>query len=261
MNVSNSAIETYDDRDYLLGGEVVLDDPKHTYWDNKIEYHQPDTHKNSCTVHAAMGAYSDLTGHIFSLDERKDMWDMAIERGADPSIGWHLNMATKLVSDVVKDVDYWRVKVATEDFFKALDQGYTVICGYRGNAEYNKDRNDGTLDDLIFGTSTYGHAVRIVKAQDYYEIIVDNYSKGWFTNTYKIEREHLDDLVANGVFFQNGYVFELKVNEEKALKAKIKGLQVSKKIEINKATYKINKLEKDLAELEKREPVIYKVTT
>jgi hypothetical protein len=44
--------------------------------------------------------------------------------------------------------------------------------------------------------------------KDVYEIIVDNY-KGNKTNTYKVKRENLDDLVKNDVFFPNAYFYVL----------------------------------------------------
>ena len=52
---------------------------------------------NSCTVHGMAGALGDLMNYKFSTDELQELWNLAIEQGADPKYGWYFNSACDLV--------------------------------------------------------------------------------------------------------------------------------------------------------------------
>ena len=250
------AIEGTSEEDYLLGGGFNIPTANRKY--SGVQYAQYDVAKNSCTIHAAMGAYSDLTGYIFPTEERKQLWNMALDLGATNEIGWYINKAVDLIRGYKKDVISFQVSIPSPELFEALDKGYSVVVGYRGNAAYNTDRLDGILDGYSFGTSTYGHAVRITKHGEEYELLIDNYPDSGH-NTYKINKSNLGKLVSNRVFFSYGYVFIKKESEEQKNLAKINGLKVKKKIEISKARRAINDVEVALAELEGREAVKYDI--
>ncbi len=206
--------EETSEQDYLLGGLAELPKPRFSFEDKKIQYNQKDVHHNSCTVHGAMGAISDLTGYEFTLEKRKDIWNQAIKLGADPSIGWYINKAVKLVSkNCPEDVLYYRVQLDSERFYEVMDLGYTVVVGFRGNSNYSKDKRDGILDGVAFPKSTYGHCVRMAKKDDHYEIIIDNYDYS-DSNVYKIKKENLDDLIKNKVFFKSAYFYTLKKDSD-----------------------------------------------
>lgn len=192
--------------DYQLGGDLNLPKAKKQFSNDKIQYNQKEVSAYSCTVHAAMGAYSDLTGYVFPLEERKALWKKAIQLGADPNVGWYINSAVDLVRK--PDVYSFRVEVGSDNFFKALDNGYSAVAGFRGNKAYENDKNlDGILDKITFGKTTYGHSIRIVQSeQDVFDLVVDNY-KGITFNVYKINRENFKKLIANGVFFVSAYVY------------------------------------------------------
>lgn len=208
--------------DYQLGGELTLPKPRFTFYDKEIQYHQPDVAKNSCSVHGAMGTVSDLTNYEYSLNERKHIWDEALENGATNEVGWSLRGATDLVRGVWNgrfpedQLVTFRIRLNSQECLNAIESGYTVYCGYRGNSTYNKDfKEDGVLDSITFGASTYGHAVRMVQDKhdkDSMNAIVDNYNKSSRPNIYTFKKEHLRDLVANGVFFSSGYLFVSKVD-------------------------------------------------
>lgn len=254
------AIEKYNDTDYLLGEEIVVEQAPFTFQDNQIQYNQKEVSHVSCTVHAAIGAYSDLTGYRFTLDERVELWRQAVELGADPNYGWYISSAVDLVRNFKKDVNSFRVDLASDYFFDVLDKGYSVVCGFRGNATYSLDKNDGILDGLEFGKTFWGHAVRLVKQDDMYLMIVDNYiGSDLGINTYLIPKENLQKLITNRVFFEKGYFYVRDMSAEMLKQARIKGLFVSRKIEISRARNKINAIERELAELENREPVKYKI--
>lgn len=204
--------------DYQLSGDFKLPKPRHSYYDNRIEYHQPEISGVSCTIHGAIGCASDLLGYTFTKEERKEMWGEALRRGADPKVGWSLKAAVDLVREYTPkytgvEVMSFVMALNSDEFWYALDMGYTIYCGFRGNKTYNDDKNDGTLDETAFGVSTYGHAVRMIKdsASDMYDIIVDNYANSTTKpNRYKFKKEHLQELLRNNVFFTTGYVFVIK---------------------------------------------------
>ena len=217
---------------YRLGGKILnLPKAQYSYNDMQIQYNQKSGGRNSCTLYGSMGAISDLTGRTWTLDEQKDIYRQSLIAGLNPSIGWFINRAVDLVRKNYfriwnEELLSFSVPLADEAFFDALEKGYTVVVGYRGNKEYNLDRKDGVLDKISFGATTYGHCVRMVKTdKNTYDMVVDNYF-GRDPNTYKIKRGHLEELVKNKVFFRTGYLFVLKkafekVNEHSDFFAKV----------------------------------------
>jgi hypothetical protein len=203
-------------KDYLIGSELVLERAPKPYG-HHIEYNQKEVSNVSCTLHGAIGAYSDLTGYKFTLDERKELWDEAIKLGADPDVGWYINSAVDLIRKYVNEtvgyapVTSYRIALDSFDFGMALRLGYSVIVGYRGNELFSADRNDdGILQDTTFGKGTYGHCLRVAySVGDEYDLIIDNYTGESAHNTYKISTANWRRLVQNRVFFNDGYIFTL----------------------------------------------------
>lgn len=213
--------EKTSERDWqLLAGVVDLPQPRHDYWSNQIQYNQKEVAYNSCSIHGAIGAVSSLANHIFSIEDRKFIWELALARGADPKIGWYLNEAVDLVREWANDnlnEEFVSFKVAldSQEFADSLKKGYRAVVGFRGNGKYSKDKGDGVLDQTkLDGKYTYGHCVGMVISQDpnYAEVIIDNYAGSGSFNSYKIPLDHLKDLVANGVFFYDGYFFAYKAD-------------------------------------------------
>lgn len=209
-------LDTFDERDWRLGGDIILPTPIHSYWKSEIQYDQREVHPYSCTIHGSIGAMSDLTGYEFSLEERKLIWEKAKERGASEQWGWYTRNAVQLMKEMGQEIlgekfDYFFAPLGSHDFFYALEKGYTAVVSIRGNSAYVNDYLDGTLDETEFGEWTWGHCLRITESKDDPEsltLIVDNYKDHKSRpNTYKIPKDNLKDLVAGGVFFQNGYIF------------------------------------------------------
>lgn len=68
--------------------------------------------------------------------------------------------AVDLVRRTMGDVSSARVAVGSEDYFKALLLGFTLITGYGGNRTYNQDRdNNGILEINKRGKASYQHAI------------------------------------------------------------------------------------------------------
>lgn len=248
------------DTDFMLGtfgGSLSLNKAPKTYFDQKVEYNQTDVDPFSCTIHAAMGAYTDLTGHEFTLEKRKALWKKALALGAVAGFGWNNSDAVDLIRREMDNVSSFRVSLLGEDATDALKRGYSLVVGFRGNKDYNKDRLDGTLDNVGFGSATYGHAVRMVRnGADL--IIVDNYA-GKPYNTYKIKLDNLLPLIKNGVFWESAYLYSKKLTENQAKLAKIKGLKVAQKILLSQSKRKLNDIEIELANLEGRPALMYRI--
>ena len=208
--------DSFDERDYqLAAGIVELPKPAHTFYDQQNTYEQNLVSPMSCTIHAAIGAASDLLGIRFNTSFIQSLWEYAKTRGASDTEGYYVDKAVQDVRKKVNEVGIYpeilsfRLTLCSEEFWQAIDAGYSVATGYRGNADYNKDfLTDGILDGTDFGSLTYGHSLRFVKDKDSDEIkvIVDNYPERKF-NVYKIKRETLQKLWENQVFFTSGYVF------------------------------------------------------
>lgn len=206
----------------LVAGVNDAPVPRNTFWDAQIQYHQPDVSSVSCTIHGAFGCVSDLLKFVFTDDQRKALWALALARGAKEGFGWSLRGAVDLVRDEAEKytgvkLSTYQVKLLSAEFGDLISKGYSVNVGYSGNKEYNSDKLDGRLDKTSFGVSTYGHSVRMCEDKedvDFLNVVVDNYSKSTSKpNIYRIAKEALPDLVNNGVFFQLGYVFIVKEDE------------------------------------------------
>ena len=210
------------DTDYqLLAGVVDLPQPRNDYWTKQIQYDQKEVHSNSCTIHGCIGAVSSLSGHTFSIDDRKYIWNLALAQGADPKVGWYINKAVDLVrkyatDNLKEEFSTYRVSLDSQEFIDNLKKGYCGVVGYRGNAQYNKDKGDGVLEGTsLIGNSTYGHCLRMVISQDpnYAEVVIDNYPSSGY-NTYKIPVGNLSKLVENNIFFKDAYFFAYKAETE-----------------------------------------------
>jgi len=177
-----------------------------------IQYSQDEVSPVSCTLHGAMGAYSDLTGYKFTLEQRNEIWGLAVKAGADPDVGWWIDSAVNLVRNWVNEhllfkVKTYRIELDSEDFWMALAMGYSVVSGFRGNAAMLKDRTDGILDGLTFGKTYWGHCLRVAySVGDAEDLVIDNYPSGKY-NTFKVPMENWRKLVENGIFFNSGYIF------------------------------------------------------
>lgn len=207
--------EQFSETDYQFGAQIKVPKAKHRFHDKQIQYNQNEVDFYSCTIHGAMGAYSDLTGYEFSLEERKDLWQRALSLGAIPKLGWYINSAVNLVRNYVKGkekVVNFRLDMGGSELFDILKLGYSIVCGFSGNRNYSLDKEaDGILDGLSFGPSAYGHALRMTfnPEEEIYEIIVDNYPGQRKYNIYKIKKVNLKRLVRNGIFFKSGYFYAL----------------------------------------------------
>ncbi len=204
--------DTYKEGDYqLAGGVTTLQQAEHSYWENKIQYNQLRVSPVSCTLMAAIGAYSDLTGERVELSTLQELWAEALRRGAKPDWGWYIHEAVDLVRQHFGGLNSFRVEVGSDEFFEAMDKKYSIIGGFRGNALYNQDVKDGILHKIEFGQTTYGHAIRMTKGNnDIYRLTVDNYAGHNDVNTYRIRKKDFKGLIDNNVFFRSGYVFAIK---------------------------------------------------
>lgn len=211
--------EKIDERDYLASDVEIPRAPRGTnsfVLNGATQYNQKDVSPVSCTVHGAIGAYSDLTGYKFQLEERQEIWQEALNRGANPDKGWYILDAVALVREWVNEncddkVDYYRTIVGTGEYGEIMRKGYSPIVGYSGNKLYNADRDDdGILNNIDFSTATYGHCIRTnYSIGDEFDRLVDNYPYR-NTNLYLVPTSNWNDLMANNVFFKSAYIYLLK---------------------------------------------------
>jgi hypothetical protein len=222
MNETYGVIaERVKDTDWL-GSDIIL--PRAPQGTNSfvkngvIQYDQRQVASHSCPIHGAIGAYSALTGRRFTLDERKELWALALELGAIDGVGWYINEAVDLVRRYVNDnasfvdkVSSYRVALDSLEFGTAMRLGYSVIVGYRGNSEFNKDRDDNDiLNGLDFINTTYGHCVHTnYSVGDEFDRVVDSYLPRP-TNLFRIPTANWKRLVMNRIFMKYGYIYLIK---------------------------------------------------
>jgi hypothetical protein len=211
MIIKNGIIsDKIDQRDFEFAGdinELNLPAPKNIL--KKVWYNQNEVSSMSCTLHASLGAFTDLTGYKFSLEERKKLWEEAKKQGASDNFGWYMSDAVNLVRKYVNTLGLGtfisiRTAFGSDVFYKAIKQGYSAIGMYSGNKLYNEDiADDGIVECTnLAGASTYSHCIRYVWGTGVE--VRDNYlgSKTW-VNEYRIEKEV--ELYKNGVIGSSAY--------------------------------------------------------
>jgi hypothetical protein len=204
--------EKIDQRDFEFAGDInELNLPIPLNAQKGVYYNQKEVSDMSCTIHACMGAITDLTGYVFSLEERKKLWEEAKKQGASDSYGWYVSDAVNLVRKYVNTLGIGnfvtvRTTFGSDVFYKAIKQGYSGIGIYKGNKLYNEDiADDGVVEETnLTGNSTYSHCIRYVWGIGVE--VRDNYlgSKTW-KNEYKIKYEL--ELYKNSVISPTVYFF------------------------------------------------------
>jgi hypothetical protein len=216
------------DTDYRLGGSLVLPTPRHTFEENQVQYDQSKTRnpstKMACTMFSIMGVITDLTGQTFTEDAISDIVTRAITKGFNVGEGWTLQAATDHVvkwwneKNPNEKLKYFRIRLDEQAYQDAINLGYTVQVGYRGNKAYNEDYlKDGVLDETAFTNLTYGHAIRN-KDKDLLTIKeIDNYNKpSRAYNVYDVSKENFAKLVSKRIYFIHGFVVVYEDDWEKA---------------------------------------------
>lgn len=201
--------------DFQAGGSLVFPKARSTYYALKTQYKQDEVSYNSCTLHAAIGCVTSLTGYVYTLAEREALWAKAKTLGASDDTGWGMSEAIDLVRN-----DYnskhpndplmsFSVTLGDQHFFDIIDLGYGIQIGYNGNSTYNTDaKHDGddTLNMTSFGAGTYKHIITINNSDATNLLVVDSYPQ-YENDTYKVPRSHIQPLVDSGCYYGSGYFF------------------------------------------------------
>lgn len=186
----------------------------------RFEYNQweEDWSRNSCTIFAAIGMYSDLTNYEFSKKEIKEIddssyldWYTHIRKKGQ---GWYVKDAVDCVRKYVnnrKDLVEKYGKIASYRISKYDDEIlentiwklYTIEWNHWLTAEYTKDKSDWMIDWTNFWNKTNWHAVDVINYKG--QRSVKNSYKGVKNNIYGLKNK----LSAITNFWQYFYVYTL----------------------------------------------------
>lgn len=197
------ALERYSESDWIMWSSVNWSDVP-TITPTLIQYNQDEYEQNTCTVYAAMGAWSAVTGKEIEADKRKEIVQEAIKRWLDTSIWWRVHSAVKLVYDMMWEVSFVSVPVWSDDYFEAIKRGYHLVAWYNGNRTYNNDRdNNGVVEINNWGKTSYWHCIR---HKNYTDLeVVDNYPARK-TNIYQLPNIQEKQKVWGQIFY-NAYFY------------------------------------------------------
>lgn len=200
--------------EYLAGGYNVLSDvdfllENSITWPSLWKYNQnefaSDFGYNLCTLYGFFRRLSTLIGRELTPDERYAMCQERVTIRFDRSVGgyyvdwadvvrhWHNNLFPNdpIFSVVIDNSDPIR-----EKFFQ---KGITITSCFRANAKYNADIKDWVLNNLDYGTPTYGHCVgyhRLLKEDNY----LNDYSFRSIDDYYKLLAKSLEGRTSIGLF-------------------------------------------------------------
>ena len=209
--------------DYILT-EGLLDALPTLYQQDEIifQYNQwtQDRSSKSCTLFSPIGAISDLFNVEIPLSVIKPRDEDSYNHGRVKNSGWYVSFGVDHIvkkrneSEFAKKYGkaaYYSIDLKNDDLVKGiLDKRYTICTGYQGNANYNKDKRDGLLENTEFGSPTYWHAVNAIRSVNDNPVrIKDNYYKSVSYNIYDVAHR-FSDL---SCFYDRGYVIT-KVAED-----------------------------------------------
>jgi hypothetical protein len=204
--------------DWRIGSTTLqkIADAPNSFWTKQIQYNQNEVHYFSCTIFAAVGAVSDLTGYRFTKTQLTKMVQEARQFGFSED-GWYVNAAVDFVRNWWKqnqspNFTSYLIEMDSSNLLNVLAKGYSVVTGFRHTPLYQSDIDtDGVLDTTNLGEFTGGgHAIRMAKDNQDPTVIravVDNYINVNPHNIYRIKATDLKTLVQKGVFFSDGYIF------------------------------------------------------
>lgn len=190
--------------------------------DEKIyQYNQWNQKRSlkSCTIFSPVGAISDLQNIEIELAEIKERDQETYNKWRRKDSGWYVKHGVDHIVDCWNKSKHWKElwKVAYYSFplkdnqllQSIFSKRYTVCTGYNGNANYNNDKNDnGVLNNVIFGKTTYWHAVNAIRGINTPARIKDNYKDTRY-NIYVVEH----NFSQISCFFEKGYIIT-KVKED-----------------------------------------------
>lgn len=214
-----SAIEKYDDRDYIE--EFTWSSEWELFWKNfsNYKYNQKFVDPYSCTGQAADGCISDVINWPLPLSFRKDTWARQLKTWA---IEWFWDTIQNWVKQSVKQfneeypelpfrLEYYRIKNIKNIHQLAyiLNNFSSVITWYKGSL-YSDAQDNGIIDN-IDNPDGNGHCIRIVKIWEENKIPMIKYCDNYEgVNIYNIIT--VKDFLNNKDFF-TGWYYIKKVNK------------------------------------------------
>lgn len=211
------------DKDRIISGEMLAKLPELIEQDQVIfEYNQGNS--NDCTIYSALGALSDLFNREITEEQIEETNEESRKRGRVKGNWRYTQSAVDLACDMREKrypdekVAYYRIdNFDDESIDKVIDKNYSLCTSFNGSSEYQRDRKDnGQIDNAKQGTTTYGHAVCLIKREGK-KFVKDNYKgrkENWrYTNIYWIIPK-ISDLRRNNVRQGFSYVI-VKVKSDK----------------------------------------------
>lgn len=209
-----SAIEKYDERDYLAWDELKEKNKKTNRVKKIHQYNQKLVDDYSCTTHAATWVISDFTGHKFSLSFIKAVFERQKKTTFkewvwDYFSNW-IKQAVKeynAIAQIEDQLEYARIPLTEENIKKVIDSGSWAMCGYKWRLY--QDAQDNWVIDNPDNPNGGGHCIRIVKYFYFKGVFhikyVDNYEG---VNHYNIIT--VPDIEKNKDFFKGLYYVRFK---------------------------------------------------
>jgi len=199
------AIEVYGEADWRMGMIPDLPKPKYTFYDKQIQYNQLDTWATDCTLYASMWAVSDLTGKVWTIEERREIHNMAVNKWLSATEWRWLHKAVDLVRKNSSNLSTLRVRIWSDDFWNVMQLWYSVVTGYKTSRQHREDAQDNCIiEDGSIADWWLAHCIRLFEPNDS-DYMIDNYYEVKKCNVYKhnVLKEH----IANWLFFNYWYIY------------------------------------------------------
>jgi hypothetical protein len=212
MKTLNWTRYSVDPNDFLLINWDNIPIPEGTYLKNKKAYYQSEVHKLSCSLHACITTISNNFSMSFTLEERKTIFEMAMDRWFDTSFWWYMDKATKLLRDYCKeyrglDLNYYRIHYTQ---YKQMARAwFSIVCWYRYALGMWKDRSDWIVWEDVeeYWDRTYWHLVSFCINEKGFWFVDNYFPKNKNNSTWVV---NLEQMVKKGIIFDHGYIYSYR---------------------------------------------------
>ena len=206
---NNSTKYNSNNTDWIIKDWQHILKPKFDWNDLHKAFWQFPVDKNSCSIHWAITTVANSFNVDFTLEERKEIWNIALTKGADPQWWWYFADAIKLIRDYCRDNNkqrfrYYKIK-NTE--FEEYAKKWFMIYGWIRIKEWStrdKLKDWYVWDDVdTFWDTKFWHAVCFWMIWDEFWFI-DNYPNK--TRYNEVKFRNLDKLLKKWYFFKTWYI-------------------------------------------------------
>ena len=224
--------------DWILKDWAKILIPENSYNNLKHSYLQSAVNKNSCSIFWIMTTISNTFDIVFTLEEQKEIWELAKERWASEKTWWRFHKAIKLLQEYCadkKDYKFRYYSIKNTVFVDYAKKWFTIYwwVAIKENSTRDKLKDWVLWDDIeTYWDVKFYHWLTFFKNNEskYDLSCVNNYKDKTKYNVYDLT--NIDKLIENWMIMKTWYILMTSELEdiETALRNRKEAIETEKRI-------------------------------